>query len=224
MDVTSGLSFPHHRTGLWKWDGLPRWEGLESDVRAPTVCRVAQGQRRDLAHGPDTDSLIQGIGYRAPHLPGDSLRDGMPRNHCTGTETRARDIAGPPRAGHPVLRPHPSVLQSKGPQYSGTGKDPGLALSQWQWGVSRSPESLAVLHRSAHPVTPESGSCPSHVLWMTVLSAPELGQGPCAQPSSYPCRLNWPQTTGKLYLPHLHFTSCHQPAGLSPGPSLACSL
>lgn len=66
MDVTSGLSFPHHRTGLWKWDGLPRWEGLESDVRAPTVCRVAQGQRRDLAHGPDTDSLIQGIGYRAP--------------------------------------------------------------------------------------------------------------------------------------------------------------
>lgn len=174
-----------------------------------------------MAH---TDSLIQGIGYRAPHLPGDSLRDGMPRNHCTGTETRARDIAGPPRAGHPVLRPHPSVLQSKGPQYSGTGKDPGLALSQWQWGVSRSPESLAVLHRSAHPVTPESGSCPSHVLWMTVLSAPELGQGPCAQPSSYPCRLNWPQTTGKLCLPHLHFTSCHQPAGLSPGPSLACSL
>ena len=55
MDVTSGLSFPHHTTGLWKWDGLPRWERLESDVvRAPTVHRVGQGQRWDSAHGPDT--------------------------------------------------------------------------------------------------------------------------------------------------------------------------
>lgn len=144
----------------------------------------------------------------------------MPQNHCTGTETRARDIAGPPRAEPSILQPHPSVLQGKGPHYSGTGKDPGLALSQWQWGVSRSPPHK---RPSCDPsqAQAESGSCPFHVLWMTFLSAPQLGQGPSAQPSSYPCRLNWPQTTGKLCSPHLHFTSCHQSAGLSPGHSLA---
>lgn len=59
------------------------------------------------------DSLIQGLGFRPPHLPGYSLRDGMPRNHCTGTETRARDIAGPPRAEHPVLRPHPCPARQR---------------------------------------------------------------------------------------------------------------
>lgn len=160
----SGLSFLTTEQDCGNGMGCPDG-GAESDVRAIYCMQGSVGAETDLAHGPDTDSLIQGIGYRAPHLPGDSLRDGMPRNHCTGTETRARDIAGPPRAGHPVLRPHPSVLQSKGPPVLRDWEGPRSGFVTVAVGSPRSPESLAVLHRSAHPVTPESGSfCPSHVL------------------------------------------------------------
>lgn len=61
--MTSGLNFPHHTTGLWEWDGLPRWEGLESDVfRAPTVCRLGQGQRWDLARGPNAGAPAESWG------------------------------------------------------------------------------------------------------------------------------------------------------------------
>lgn len=46
-----------------------------------------------------------GTQIRPPHLLGNysedshSPRDGVPRNRCTGTETSARDTAGPLRAG-----------------------------------------------------------------------------------------------------------------------------
>lgn len=148
-----------------------------------------------------------------PHSCLGSLGDGMPWNHCTGTETRARDTAGldTPSSG--------LILWS--------------LLRDWEGPVwlcrSGSGESLAVLHTSAHPVTPESGlgrvgepplPCGLDDLPLSCRAPFSGGQGPSAQPSGYPCRLNWPQTTRKRCSPRLHFTSCHQSAGLSPGHSL----
>lgn len=44
MNMTLDLSFPHHITGLEKWDGLLRWAVLVPDVvRAPTVCEAVLG-------------------------------------------------------------------------------------------------------------------------------------------------------------------------------------
>ena len=81
------------------------------------------------------DSPIQGIGYTSPQLPGESQRrHAMEPLHRDRNQSQRHS-----RAAHPVLRPHPSVPQGKGPHYSGTGKDPGLALLQWQWGVPCSP-------------------------------------------------------------------------------------
>lgn len=142
------------------------------------------------------DSPIQGIGYTPPHLPGESQR----RRAMEPLHTDRNQSQRHSRAGHPILRPHPSVLQGKGPHYSGTGKDPGLALLQWQWGVPRSPPHK---HPSCDPsqAWAESGSRPYQVGWMTFPLSSRVpfrgGQGPSAQPSGYPCRLNWPQTTRK---------------------------
>ena len=155
-----------------------------------------------------------------PHSCLGSLRDGMPWNHCTGTETRARDTAGLHTPSSGLI---PQSRKAKGLTTQGLGRTPVWLC------CSGSGESLAVLHTSAHPVTPESGlgrvgepplPCGLDDLPLSSRAPFRGGQGPSARPSGYPCRPNWRQTTRKRCSPHLHFTSCRQSAGLNPGHSL----
>lgn len=122
-----------------------------------------------------------------PHTCLGSLRDGVPWNHCTRTETRARDTAGQDTPFSSLI---PQSCKAKGLTTQGLGRTPVWLC------CSGSGESLAVLHTSAHPVTPESGlgrvgepplPCGLDDLPLSSRAPFRGGQGPSAQPSGYPC-------------------------------------